>query len=309
MLSFPEEYFKAEEREDFFVSETMKRYWACCMEIVNVIDAACKKHGITYYADWGTLLGAVRHKGFIPWDDDMDIALKRPDFEKLMQVLPDELPPGYKLSTPFTNDEHRQFFCGVSNGVEMDLSKEHLAQFYNCPFVAVIDIFPLDYLPRNAGEADVLRSLFIIIWNAVQKLKQNAPAEEIEQAVRDVEEYLDVTIERNEHMRSQLWALANNLVKSYGEEDGDYLVPWCSYVNHNIKYEKEWYDEVEYLPFEYMQLPVPKEYEKALSSMYKNWRVPRRGGQSHDYPCFKRQLEFLRRKVKELKAEAGEENN
>ena len=306
MLSFPEEFFRAEEREDFFVSETMKRYWACCMEIVNVIDAACKKYGITYYADWGTLLGAVRHKGFIPWDDDMDIALLRPDFEKLMQVLPGELPEGYRLSTPFTNESHRQFFSGVSNGIEMNVSKEHRDKFYGCPFVATIDIFPIDYLPGDPNEAEVVKSVFIIIWNAVQKIKDEAGQEEIEEAVLEVERFLDVKIERNEFMRSQLWAVANNLAKSYGEEDSDTLVEWCSYINYRIKFDKKWYDGVKYLPFEHWKLPVPDESEKVLTAMYGDWRTPKKGLQSHDYPCFKHQLEFLRRKVQELKSEQNQ---
>ncbi len=301
MLSFSEEYFRAEEREDFFVSETMKRYWACCMEIVNVIDGICKRHGITYYADWGTLLGAVRHKGFIPWDDDMDIAVKRPDYERLLKILQRELPEGYKLSTPFNSEEHRQFFSGVSNGTEMDLSKAHVEKFYGCPFVAVIDIFPLDYLPRDPKEEELVRSLFVIIWNAVQLIKDEAEPEEIERAVRDVEEYLNVKIDRNKQLRSQLWKLANQLAMSYHEEEGDYLVPWCSYINYGVKFDKHWYDEVSVLPFEEMQLPVPRDYEPVLEAMYGNWRVRVKGTQAHDYPCFKKQLEFLRRKVAELK--------
>lgn len=308
MLSFPEEYFVAEEKCGFYINETMKRYWANCMESVRIVDEVCKKYGLTYYADWGTLLGAVRHKGFIPWDDDIDLCLKRPDYEKLLQVLPGELPEKYRLSTCFNNEDHREFFSGLSNGVEIDLSKEMLAKRYGCPFVATIDIFPLDYVPRNPNELEVVKDLFIIIWSAVDVVKKETNPKKIEQAVQRVEEYCGVKLDREKPLRSQLWKTANQLVMSYTEEEGDYLTEWCSFINRKVPYklEKSWLEKADRVPFETMEMQIPCEYEKVLASMYGNWREPVMMKAGHDYPCFKNQLEFLKRKVVELKAESGE---
>ncbi len=307
MLSFPEEFFKAEELEGFYVNEVMKRYWACCLQIVNVIDAICKKHHLTYYADWGTLLGTIRHQGFIPWDDDIDLMMKRPDYQKLMEILPKELPKNYVLSNCFLNEEHKEFHCGVSDGRELNLSKEYLAKHYGCPFVAVIDIFPLDYLPRDPKEQGVVKDLFIMIWAAADLIKKEAEPEEIEAAVRNVEEYCCVSLDRTKPLRSQLWKLATQLVMSYREDEGDYLIEWCSFINRGYQLEKAWLDKVERLPFENFMMPVPKEWENVLGRMYKNWREPRRNPSGHGYPSFKKQLQFLRDKVAELKAEeAGE---
>lgn len=86
MLQFPENFFDEEVRCGFTVSSTMKHYWAAQMEVLQTVIAICEKHDLTYYAFWGTLIGAVRHKGFIPWDDDIDIALKREDYQKLLCI-------------------------------------------------------------------------------------------------------------------------------------------------------------------------------------------------------------------------------
>ena len=69
----------------------LRKLQLCDTELLKVFDAVCKKHEFTYWIDWGTLLGAVRHKGFIPWDDDMDVTMPREDFDKAMEVLPEEM--------------------------------------------------------------------------------------------------------------------------------------------------------------------------------------------------------------------------
>jgi len=70
------------------------------LEILEVVDAICRKHKLTYWISGGTLLGTLRHGGFIPWDDDIDIELLRPDYKKLLKILKEELPVDLYLQTP-----------------------------------------------------------------------------------------------------------------------------------------------------------------------------------------------------------------
>ena len=79
-MEFQDNYFESEVIEGFFVTSMMKRSWAAQLEILKDVDSICRMHGISYYADAGTLLGAVRHRGFIPWDDDLDICMMRDDY-------------------------------------------------------------------------------------------------------------------------------------------------------------------------------------------------------------------------------------
>ena len=72
-MEFDESFIKEEVRCDFFVSEKRKKVWYVELELLRKFDEVCKKYNLTYFVEYGTLLGAVRHNGFIPWDDDIDI--------------------------------------------------------------------------------------------------------------------------------------------------------------------------------------------------------------------------------------------
>ena len=91
-MQFEKNFFDAEYIDDFFVDSRMKQFWAASIETLEEIDKVCKKHNITWYADWGTLLGTVRHKGFIPWDDDMDIKVFREDYPAFCEAMRKHLP-------------------------------------------------------------------------------------------------------------------------------------------------------------------------------------------------------------------------
>lgn len=82
MISIPNSYLEDEIRDGFYIPSITKRTWAMELSVLDLIDEICRKHDIKYFADWGTYLGAVRHGGFIPWDDDLDICMHRNEFER-----------------------------------------------------------------------------------------------------------------------------------------------------------------------------------------------------------------------------------
>lgn len=116
------------------------------LHVYEAIDAICQRHRIPYWLSGGSMLGAVRHQGFIPWDDDLDIEMLRPDFEKLMKLLPEELPadmalqwhttdPNYFFQYAKVRDRRSQLF--ERNGYDR-VWKEH---------GIYVDIFPLERIP------------------------------------------------------------------------------------------------------------------------------------------------------------------
>ena len=81
----------------------LRRQQLRMLELLTEVDRICKRHHIQYWLSSGTLIGAARHGGFIPWDDDLDIEMLLPDYERLMRVLPDELPPTMALQSTRTD--------------------------------------------------------------------------------------------------------------------------------------------------------------------------------------------------------------
>ena len=143
MLNFSEDFFEEEERLGFYIEPMMKKAWAVQLDVLSEVDRICNKYNLSYYAASGTMLGALRHKGYIPWDDDIDIAMKREDYDKFIKIAQSELPSNYYLHSIYTNAEHDCFHAAIMNGKDLR---------HGFPYVAGIDIFVLDYVPADDEE-------------------------------------------------------------------------------------------------------------------------------------------------------------
>ena len=92
-----EDYLRTEIRDGYQVSVTRKKVWLCELEMATWFCNVCEKYGLNYFLIGGSAIGAVRHNGFIPWDDDLDIGMLRSDFDKFRKVSIRELPSNYKI--------------------------------------------------------------------------------------------------------------------------------------------------------------------------------------------------------------------
>jgi lipopolysaccharide cholinephosphotransferase len=116
------------------------------LEMLIEIDRICKNNKIEYWLDGGTLLGAYRHGGFIPWDDDIDVGVRRADFEKIQIALLAELPSHFFLQSQETEQNYKHEFIKIrdtrtSNGAKLDAKYQHRGLF--------VDIFPFDFVPKS----------------------------------------------------------------------------------------------------------------------------------------------------------------
>ncbi len=297
MLKFPPDFFKDETRCDFFVPSMMKKAWATQMEILQIVADICEENGLQYFADGGVLLGAVRHQGFIPWDDDIDIALKREEYNELVRILPEKLPKGFKMEGMYMQpvgleDAFPGFHSNVGTDGDVWRLKEHMDRFYGFPYPGIgVDIFCYDYLPRDR-EAEELQSLILSYgralffqWDAVKE------SGELEERLQKIEELCGVTLPRQGNIRWNLQQLLDSVASLYQDEESDAMTIALSLSRvrrgADFHVRKECLEKVVYMPFEHMEIAVPCGWHEVLVGEYgENYMKFEKGTAGHEYPCY-----------------------
>lgn len=311
MIQFEKKFFEEEVRENFRIDSKMKHVWAMEMEILAEIDRICTKHDITYFAYCGTLLGAVRHSGFIPWDDDIDIAMKREDYKKFIKVVDAELPDKWKFCCIYTDGVKSwdEAFSRVINSDIINLSEEHLKKNHGCPYIVGVDIFPLDYLPPDKDEADIIYLLLQHIAGTTWKIKLGIE-DELETNLKEIEELCQVKLKRDDTLVLQLLQLRDAVSCLYSEEEAREIISVsCTQDRKHIpRYEKNWFDAAVRLPFENITISVPKAYKEVVQREFgDDYMTPVRSG-GHDYPFYNGQ-DIMIEEYRKMQAEKMSKEN
>lgn len=141
------------------------------LEMLDEFDGLCKKHGLSYWLDSGSALGAVRHKGFIPWDDDVDIGMMREDYDKFVAIAKKELPSNYVVQDHLTDPYFKDFHIKI---IKLNT---HFPQRFTSQYKyqgIQIDVFPFDYVPdtskrtlRKCQRLQKFRYLYFIVEREV----------------------------------------------------------------------------------------------------------------------------------------------
>ena len=129
---------------------------------LDAVDRVCREHHLRYYLWAGTMLGAVRHKGFIPWDDDMDICMPRPDYDRLMQHADEWLPRPLEALCMETHPSYPGTFAKIIDASTTLIEREH-SDYVGGIY---IDVFPIDGIPQNP----LMRRIATARYKALDKL-------------------------------------------------------------------------------------------------------------------------------------------
>lgn len=217
------------------------------IDLMLEFDKVCRQYDLKYVLDSGTLLGAIRHNGFIPWDDDVDVAMLPEDYEKLMQIGPTAFKGKYFFQNEFTDPGSLRYHCQLRNSNTTGFLKNDYARRVKFNSGIFIDIFPLSVLPNDTLNRQK-------VFNKCEQL-------------------LDA---RNHESYKKFYEYTNTLRK------GDYCAPlWAKFLFKRVMPVKNFLTPVMH-DFEAFRFPVPSNPEEILTIQYgKDWKTPQRKPNVH----------------------------
>ena len=250
---------------DFSRPMTMEETKQVELSILSRFDEFCKKHSLTYFLAYGTLIGAVRHKGFIPWDDDIDIQMPREDYNRLIE-LSGELGTSLRLIAPRDADAEHTFVKIVDERtVKIEGGHKYRS---DADFRGIdIDVFPLDGQPTDEAEYKKwykkLRKTYRKIW--MRELESTADLKLSFKIAIALFKLVRVFIPK----RKKLLDRAEALHAEYPYKSAEYVGCVESYFNGiGNRNPKSAYSECVLLDFEGEKFPAPVGYHDILTNMY-----------------------------------------
>ncbi len=234
------------------------------LEMMKDFDAFCNAHGLRYFLTGGSMLGAVRHKGFIPWDDDIDVGLPRKDYEKLIRIYNEERTnPDYELISILQNEDlYIPFAKIIHNKTVMQEAVDS-----DIKIGVFLDVFPLDFVGDTPEEARDLFKKTIALRRKIDVQKWKIIRERA--WYRNVIIFIIKALSPKGRLKKLIWEL-DETCRKY--EDKDYT-KYCGFIvaaNRGEKeiLESEWFREFITVPFEDLAFRIPKDHAKILSKFY-----------------------------------------
>lgn len=239
------------------------------IKIIKIFVKICEKENLTYYMIGGTMLGAIRHKGFIPWDDDADFGMPRSDYDKFLTVASKYLTNGVILETFSTNSQYPYYFSRVS-------SSEHKIFFGTGKKGRMeniwVDIFPLDGMP-NKRIIRLFHKYYLLLCRALYQFSRFEEYVDFNKSNRIWYERFLIFLGNNLPIEKWLskkkeWCRVDKALKKYPYEQYDYLINLMG--GHKLKelFSKKVFGEGFIYDFEGMKLCGPSNYDFYLKQLY-----------------------------------------
>lgn len=269
-------------RCDYEVPARMKRIWAMELEMVKRFVEVCEEHHLHYWMMGGTLLGAVRHKGFIPWDNDIDLAMPRADYNRLLEIGPTAFQAPMFFQTPVT-DGARFFntYVKIRNSDGTAATWEEFESGMNCGIF--IDIFCLDEIPDSPQERKVYFRRLACLTKMRRFVMDIPPKGGMMNKVK-------YAFQKAVYQCVYHGPDAAELYRIYQREAGRYAGTGSLQLAHRdfgyhekfIWNKRDW-EETVLLDFEDLKLNAPAGYDAVLKRQYGDYWIIPDDKSTHDY--------------------------
>ena len=242
----------------------------CQFDILVYFHEFCEKHQLRYFLCGGTCLGAIRHKGFIPWDDDIDVMMPRPDYEKLCKIGVDEInkkSEKFFLQNYETDPNYPYNFMKIRDNCTVFVETNF--KYVNMNQGVWIDIFPVDGLSSNLKKANKQLKRFHRTW---MRFYLGYPRLMIRK-VRGKHFFIDILCNIAGYLfyfvggKNGMKRRNDKITMKYSYEDSAYVSSAQDMIKCRM-FKKEWFDELIKVPFEGAMLYVPKKYDEYLTASY-----------------------------------------
>ncbi|MBQ7424352.1 MAG: LicD family protein [Prevotella sp.] len=284
-------------KEEFVVSAKRRKLWNIEKEMLRRVLDICQRHNLKIWMDGGSLLGVVRHKGFIPWDDDIDLAMMREDYDKFINLPQEEFAP-YFLQTAYTDKDYAHGHAQVRERNTAAISPVEWTKDF-CQGI-FIDIFPLDAVPDSEEEFKELGRRSMEMKRLMEAkgrfylFKQHDVLENLRTWLKA--RWLFRQVDFRDYYRE-----FEDLFRHYRREDNA-KVGTISFIPSMAK-DKHIYDETLWLPFEDMTVPAPAGYDLLLRTIYgDDYMTPRRAPAFHGGMIFDTERSY-KEVLKEIRSE------
>lgn len=291
-MTISEDFFKEETICGYTVDTQMKKIWAVELQMLEKFVDVCERHNLNYFLDGGTLLGAVRHKGFIPWDDDIDVIMPRDDYDRLWEIAKDEFQYPYFFQTTLSEDgffrTHAQLRNSETTGfIDIDGEKDINRGIF-------MDIFVLDSIPDGILRKKLFKAE-ILIRKRILSYQYDRKYENLSLTGKLIYKFVHAFF--SVYPFKKFYKKFNRVLAKYRKRNtalvGDITLKWRT----NVQWPREWYDGYCFLEFEGLKLRAPLFYKEVLSRQYGNFMklpddVTAMNGRSHGNITFDPDLPY-----------------
>ncbi len=279
-IQLPNNFLDEEIRNGYVVTTKIKEIWAVELDLLACFDSICKKYDILYYACGGTMLGAVRHKGFIPWDNDIDVMMFRDEYKKFLKYACKELSAPYFLQIEESDRGSVRGHAQLRNSKTTAILKGEEKCNLDINQGIFIDIFVMDNIPDCQKKRKRFLSKVIKKRERFRKIKYITSHYNInddEGIKKIVKKILHILIYPVYRVSRKNWAYENfeKFIQKYENDITETVGILLLYDKRErfVWNKKDIVQSVNFNQFEFMKIPVPSNYGKLLSKTYGNWSV------------------------------------